>query len=413
VVSIVAATKNRGKEENMRRIGPIFVSIALALLGFSSKGTAQTIKIGAVVPLTGRYAAGGAQNKAGYEIAVQQVNSAGGVSVGGKNMRLELVMLDDESDPTKTVARLETLATQGVVAYLGGFGSDLHAAAASIADKNKIPYLGVAFAFHGIHKQGLRYLFSPFPKSPDLTKETFVFLDASIPAAQRPTKVALVLERTDWGKEMGSLWESQAKQRGYQVVASGEYAPGAKDFSDLILKAKSAGAEAVFALPSPPDGMTIVRQMKELDFNPKFSLIIRAPDPPVWSQNLGKDGDYVVLSPGWHFAARYPKVGELNEAHQKLFNRPADPIVGPSYACVQILADAIARARALDRDKIRDAIAATNMTTVVGPVRFRPDGTGEVKVFFQQWLKGKQELVWPKEFATAPFAYPAPPFSQR
>ena len=53
------------------------------------------------------------------------------------------------------------------------------------------------------------------------------------------------------------------------------------------------------------------------------------------------------------------------------------------------------------------------MTTVVGPVRFRPDGTGEVRVFFQQWLKGKQELVWPKEFATAPFVYPAPPFSQR
>src|SRR5438034_263897 len=168
----------------MRRIGAIFVSIALALLGFSSKGTAQTIKIGAVVPLTGRYAAGGAQNKAGYEIAVQQVNSAGGVSVGGKNMRLELVMLDDESDPTKTVARLETLATQGVVAYLGGFGSDLHAAAASIADKNKIPYLGVAFAFHGIHKQGLRYLFSPFWKSPDVGKHTNGLL-ALIPAADR------------------------------------------------------------------------------------------------------------------------------------------------------------------------------------------------------------------------------------
>jgi branched-chain amino acid transport system substrate-binding protein len=133
----------------------------------------------------------------------------------------------------------------------------------------------------------------------------------------------------------------------------------------------------------------------------------------VWSQNLGKDGDYVLLSPGWHFAARYPKVTELNDAHQKLAKRPADPLVGPSYACIQILADAIARARGLDRDKIRDAIAATKMTTVVGPVRFRPDGTGEVKVFFQQWLKGKQELVWPKEFATATFAYPAPPFSKR
>ena len=397
----------------MRRMrGGSFLA-GLAFLGWSSSGTAQTIKIGAVVPLTGRYAAGGAQNKAGYEIAVQQINAAGGVTVGGKKVQLELVMLDDESDPTKTVARLETLAAQGVVAYLGGFGSDLHAAAASIAEKNKIPYCGVAFAFNGIHKQGLRYLFSPFPKSPDLTKETFVFFDAVIPVARRPKKVALFLERTDWGKEMGSLWEAAAKQHGYPIVASGEYAPGSKDFSDLILKAKSAGAEAVLALPSPPDGMTMMKQMKELDFNPKVNLFIRAADPPVWSQNLGKDGDYVLLSPGWHFAAKYPKVAELNEAHQKLFNRPADPIVGPSYACVQILADAIGRAGILDHDKIRDAIAATKTTTVIGPVRFRKDGTGEVKVFFQQWLKGRQELVWPKEFATASFAYPAPPFSQR
>jgi branched-chain amino acid transport system substrate-binding protein len=389
------------------------LSAALTLLGFTSGVVAQTIKVGAVVPLTGRYAALGAQVRTGYEIAVQQSNAAGGVTVGGKKMPIELTLLDDESDPTKTVARLETLATQGVVAYLGGAGSDLHAAAASIGDKNKIPYLGIAFALHSIHKQGLRYLFSPFPKSPDLTKETFVFLDALVPAPQRPRKVALILERTDWGKEMGSLWESLAKQNNYQIVASGEYAPSAKDFSDLILKAKSAGAEALLTLPSPPDGMTIVKQMKELDFNPKASVFIRASDPPVWSQNLGKDGDYVLLSPGWHFAARYPKVAELNEAHQKLLKRPADPLVGPSYACIQILAEAISRAGTLDRDKLRDAIAATNMTTVVGPVRFRSDGTGEVTVFFQQWLKGKQELIWPKEFATAAFAYPAPPFSQR
>jgi branched-chain amino acid transport system substrate-binding protein len=397
----------------MRRLILVWLSVMLALVVSSTKGDSQTIKIGAVVPLTGRYAALGGQVKTGYELGVQQINAAGGVPIGGKKFQIELMMLDDESDPTKTVARMETLAAQNVVAYLGGAGSDLHAAASSIADKNKIPYLGVAFAFYGIHQQGLRYLFSPFPKSPDLTNETFVFLDAAIPAAQRPRKVALFLERTDWGKEMGALWEGTAKKHGYQIVASGEYAPGSKDFSDLILKAKSAGAETVLALPSPPDGMTIVKQMKELDFNPKVNLFIRAADPPVWSQNLSKDGDYVLLSPGWHFAARYPRVTEINDAHQKLFNRPADPLVGPSYACLQILADALTRAKTLDRDKLRDAVAATKMTTVVGPVRFRPDGTGEVKVFFQQWLKGKQELVWPKEFATAPFGYPAPPFSQR
>jgi branched-chain amino acid transport system substrate-binding protein len=397
----------------MRRTIILSLFVALALFSFNAGSYAQTIEVGAVVPLTGRYAALGAQVKTGYEIAVQHINGAGGVTVGGKKLQIKLTMLDDESDPTKTVARLETLASQGVVAYLGGAGSDLHGAAASIADKNKIPYLGVAFAFHGIHQQGLRYLFSPFPKSPDLTRETFVFLDAMIPAPQRPKKVALFLERTDWGKEMGSGWESLAKKHGYQIVSSGEYAPGSKDFSDLILKAKSAGAESVLALPSPPDGMTIVKQMKELDFNTKVNLFIRAADPPVWAKNLSKDGDYVLLSPGWHFAAKYPKVKELNEAHQKLLNRPSDPLVGPAYACLQILADAAARAKTLDRDKLRDAVAATKMTTVVGPVRFRADGTGEVKVFFQQWLKGKQELVWPKEIATAPFGYPAPPFGQR
>jgi branched-chain amino acid transport system substrate-binding protein len=110
---------------------------------------------------------------------------------------------------------------------------------------------------------------------------------------------------------------------------------------------------------------------------------------------------------------RYPGVKELNEAHVKKVGRPADPITGPSYACVQILAAAITKAGSLDREKLRDAVAATDMTAVIGPVKFRPDGTGIVQSVFLQWLNGKQELVWPKEFASAPLAYPAPPFVKR
>src|SRR5881409_1858818 len=128
----------------------------LALLAIAPMAAAQTIKLGAVVPLTGRYGAGGAQVRAGYELAVEQINAAGGVTVAGKKVPLELILLDDESDATKTVARLESLAAQGVVAYLGGFGSDLHAAAASVAEKNKIPYLGVAFALDRIDRKSTR-----------------------------------------------------------------------------------------------------------------------------------------------------------------------------------------------------------------------------------------------------------------
>jgi len=374
---------------------------------------AQTIKVGAAVPLTGRYGAGGAQARAGYEIAVEDVNKAGGVTVGGKKMPLELILQDDESDATKTVARFESLAAQGVVAYLGTFGSDLHAAAASVAEKNKIPYLGVAFALHKIHQQGFRYLFSPFWKSPDIGQQLVPLL-TSIPAGERPKRVALFLEKTDWGREMAAAFTEASKAAGAEVVLNGEYAPGAKDYSDLVLKAKAAQADAVFGIPTPPDGMAMVKQMKELDFNPKLDLLIRAPDVPVWSRNLAKDGDYILFAPGWHHSMKYPGVAELNAEHQKRFQRPADPITGPAYACVQILAAALSKAGAVDREKLRDAIAATDLTqTVIGPVKFRPDGTGIVQGAYLQWINGKQELVWPKEFATAPLAYPAPPFSRR
>jgi len=386
--------------------------VLLAAAAWPSLAAAQSVKLGAVVPLTGRYGPGGAQVRAGYEIAVEHINAAGGVTVGGKKLPLELVLLDDESDATKTVARLETLAAQQVVGYLGGFGSDLHAAAASVAEKNKIPYLGIAFALHKIHQQGFKYLFSPFWKSPDIGKHTQGLL-ALIPAAERPKTVAIFQEKTDWGAEMAAAWTETAKAAGYQVVVHGEYAPGAKDFSDLILKTKAANADAVFGIPTPPDGMTIVRQMKELGYTPKLTVLIRASDSPPWTKNLGKDGDYTVLAAGWHHAMRAPGVKELNETHEKKFGRPADPIVGPAYACVQIAAAAVARAGALDHAKVRDAIAATDMVTVIGPVKFRPDGTGIVQAAFAQWINGKQELIWPKEFATAPIAYPAPSFAKR
>ncbi len=397
----------------MRR-GVWNVVIALAVLAAAGPAVvgAQTIKVGAVVPLTGRYAGGGAQVRAGYEIAVEHINAGGGVTVSGKKMPLELVLLDDESDATKTVSRMENLASQDVIAYLGGFASDLHAAAASVAEKNKIPYLGVAFALKKIHEQGFRYLFSPFWKSPDIVDHLVGFL-TSLPDGERVKTVAIFQEKTDWGAEMTRAWTGGGKAAGYQVVVQAEYAPGAKDFSEMILKAKSAGADAVFAIPTPPDGMTMVKQMKELNYTPKLSLLIRAADPPIWSKNLGKDGDYVILAPGWHYAFKAPGVKELNEAHQKKYGRPADPIVGPAYACVQILANALTRAGALDREKLRAAIAATDMTTVEGPVKFRPDGTGIIQSVFVQWINGKQELIWPKESATMPVVYPAPPFAKR
>ncbi len=225
--------------------------------------------------------------------------------------------------------------------------------------------------------------------------------------------MAVFQEKTDWGREMARYWSSVGQEEGYHVVMLAEHAPGAKDFSDIILRAKAAGVEAVFGVPTPPDGMAIVRQMAELDFNPRALYFPRAADPLGWSRNLGKAGDFMMTAPGWHHALTYPGVKALNDAYMRKFNRPTDPVCGLGYNAVQVLADALARAGAPDREKLRDAIAATKMTTVLGPVAFRPDGAGIVSGVVLQWQKGKQEVIWPREAATAPFAYPAPPFNRR
>ena len=388
-------------------------SLILGLPVTRSAGGPAAVRLGAVVPLTGRYANGGAQVRAGYEFAVEDTNARGGVQVGSGRVPLEVTIVDDESDPTKTVSRLEALSAQGVVALLGGFGSDLHAAAAAVAEKNRIPYCGVAFALHAIHERGFRFIFSPFPKSPELASETYRFLNASIPADQRPRRVAIFQERTDWGRELGDIWTARSRENGYQIVLRAEYTPLSRDLSDLILRAKNAGAEAVFSVPTPPDGITLIRQMKELDFTPKVIIMIRAADAVGWAQALGKDGDDVLLAPGWHHALRFPGVEELNAKHERRFGRPADVIVGPAYACVQIVANAIARAGKPDPGAIRDAMATTSLQTVIGPVRFRPDGTGIVPTVFVQWQAGKQELVWPKDLGAGRLVYPAPRWRDR
>ena len=367
-------------------------------------GTAS-LTIGAVMPITGRYASLAEQVKNGYELAFDDLNKT-------SKTQLQLKVLDDGSDATNTVQRIESVtASDSPLALLGGAGSDLHAAAAAVADKNKTPYIGIAFALWSVHQRGLKYLFSPFQKSPQLAKAVFDLTDSLSP---KPSKVAIFAEKTDWGAELDGLWQQEVKSRGgYEIVADEQYTPGATDYSAPILKAKSSNADMLLALPSPPDGMAIAKQMKELDFMPKFAYMIRAPDGLVWAQNLGKDGDYFVLSPGWHPDLKFPGVSQVVQEHQARYGKSAEALVGAAYAAVQVLFDAVNRAGKADRDAVRDAIAATDMMTVAGPIKFNADGTGQVITVMNQWLTSKQVLVWPKDQATKPLEYPAKPWNAR
>lgn len=400
------------------------VALVLVLAGVGAvtafgASAPETIKVGAVVSLSGPFGSQGPEQKLGYQMAVEDLNKDGGVMVKefNKKIPLELIVMDDESDPMKLVSRLETLNTSNkVVAYLGGFGSPMHAAGAAIAEKNKVPYMGTAFALYSIHQQGYKYLFSPFPKSPQQSVGHFDLLD-SIPKEIRPKKVAIFEIEDDWGKELSALWRKEAQKRGYTVVYDGKHPLSCKDFSPLLVAAKSAGAEVLLSLPTPADGITLIKQMKQLDVNFKFIIMMRLPPEDVMYKACGPAADYIILGgPGWHYNVPFPGAKGVVERYIKMTGKPVqllNPSVGGCYAMVQILADSIVRAGTLDRAKLRDALAAANMMTVQGPVAFNPDGTAKMDHISVQFQHGKGELINLPGPDTKPLLYPIPPWSER
>jgi len=386
---------------------------ALASGGIAQSPTPQTIPVGALVSLSGFDSNLGHQAKAGCEIAAEDINRTGGIFVKeyGKKIPLEVIIQDMESDRTKAVSRMEWLYTsKKIVAYAGTTMID---SGAGVAEKNKVPALVIISPVQRTHERGLRYWFSPSPKPPDYAKIMLDILE-TIPAEKRPKTVAILEEQSTYGVEMAEYFKKESLQRGYKVVAYEKYSVLSKDLSPVIMAAKNASAEAALTCPVTPDAMLMMRQMKELDYNPKALVLLRGAEDLSWGKAMGQTGEYVILYGGWHHRVNFSGVDKLNAAYQSKFGRPADLITGPAYASIQILAVAIEKAGTLDTTKIRDAISATDMMTVVGKVKFRPDGTLiDPCPAVVQWLGGSQKLVWPKEYRETSFVYPIPPWKDR
>ena len=117
----------------------------------------------------------------------------------------------------------------------------------------------------------------------------------------------------------------------------------------------------------------------------------------------------IGLTIGLALALNYPGVKELNATVKAKTGQPTNPSVGPAYATVKVAAAAIERAGSLDRAAIRDALAATDMNTVVGHVKFNAKNArvGVIRPVVQ-WQGGTMELIWPDKQKTKPFVYPIP-----
>ena len=382
-----------------------------------SRSAPQSIKLGAVISLTGPMTAGGKWVTQGYNIAVKHMNETGGVLIKefGRKIPLEIVYLDNESDPKQVATRMERLySIDKVDVFLGGFTQFLIVPQLAVAEKYRVPIIATTLSSTAEFEKGYRYSFTPFVSDREQVQTFFEVLDA-LPASQRPTGIAFFEIQEEWGVATGRYLRESGPQRGYKIVTQEKHSMTTTDFSSLVIAAKSAGAEALYATPTPPQGIALIKQMKELDWAPKFPVILRAADVNFWAQNLGKDGDYVFHNGGgWDYHLKLPGVDRLNADYRAAYGVYPEQIAGTAYAVVQILADALQRAGTLDREKIRDAIAATNLATVMGQIRFKPNGRAEGYVrAFSQWQNGKDELIWPREHASAQMIYPVPPWNKR
>jgi branched-chain amino acid transport system substrate-binding protein len=177
---------------------------------------------------------------------------------------------------------------------------------------------------------------------------------------------------------------------------------------------KSAGADVVFSVPTPPQSIVIVKQMKELNYAPKVTLFIRGPDLSTYWGAMGKDANYIISDGNWHESMPYPGNDRVVKDYRAKYPDVSSigiP-VGCSYAAMQILAKAIEMAGTLDREKLRNTIAKVEMMTVRGPIKFRENGSAFIKYGFRQWQDGKNNQIYPKEVAISELRL-APPWDKR
>jgi len=406
----------------MKRTIPFVMAICLFLTSIvafiplcanaASPSAPKTIKIGVIYDVTGPGAAMGKMLSWGFQKATNVVNKDGGIYVKqfDRKIPIELVSADLASSPEKAILGAEYLHNQDVVLLIGS--TIFIPAAAGIVEKYHLPSMPILSAIYEPYKQGYKYLFSPGLKSIDIARMTVGVLN-SLPKEQRPTLIALFEEQQDYGIELCKYMEQEATSNGFKTIRL-KYQRFTKDLSPQILEAKAAGAEVVFSSAPVVDGLLTIKQMKQLGYNPKAAMLHQAAQARAAWKTLGKDGNYIFSSGDGHWSFKYPGLQEFRAMAQAELGEPPTLTHVHAYSAIEVAVDAIRRAGVLDREKIREALATTDLMTIEGTVKFHKDGTRVyTTVACMQWQNGVETIVWPESIREKPFVYPMPRWDQR
>jgi branched-chain amino acid transport system substrate-binding protein len=397
-------------------IAALAVSVGLAACGSSSSSSGgsggDTIKIGASVPLSGPLAGFGSFVKWGYQHAVAQVNAAGGITVDGKKKKVQLIMLDDQTDPNTVANNTTRLITRdNVDAMLGSCTPALVNAGALVADRNQVPLVtgcDPLGAFTSVKKWN--YVWDLFFAEPELSALPFETLKNLGYDSKTNHKFAILHDNGPDGQVVGGkLGPLTAAKYGYKVVMNQSFPTDATQFGSLVQQAKASGADVVFVDAVTPQAVAIRKQMAAAGYTPKVLIMEKGGEPVQFAQALGKLSNGVLVGGYWDPSLPYPGAKTLAAEFTQQTGQTSSQHIADSTTAALVLLDAIARAGSTDKAKVNAALAQTNKTYVAGPIKFGADHTSKLALVEDQWQSGKAVVVGPtKSVQTGNFLFPLP-----
>ncbi len=391
----------------------------VAMMGTSSIAYAacDEIILGSAISFTGKYSTNGIHAKNGYDLAVKKINDMGGVKIGDNCYNFKVKYYDDESTPARTAQLLERLIKQdGVKYFLGPYSSATTKAAAPIMEKYKIPMIEAEGASRSLFNKGYKYLFAVLSTSEQyLASSVALAAEIAKKNGKKPgdVKVAMAFENDPFSLDVRAGVLDDVKKHGLKVVIDDKLPRDLSDMSATLTKVKALKPDLLVISGHSKGAATAFRQLGELKIDTPMIAITHCEAakvtskfpkvangvlcPTQWAETLSYKGPYFGT------AAEYDKA--FKAAYKDYKNVPYQS--AQASAAVLVWHDALKRAQSLDPDKVRDAIAATDLKTFYGSIKFSKAGNNVAKpMVLRQIQDGKYNVVAPSEWASHKVEYP-------
>jgi branched-chain amino acid transport system substrate-binding protein len=378
--------------------------LAFGILGLiSSQAQTETIKIGAITSLTGRFATFGKMQKAGFNVALSEINAKGGI-LGRK---VEMLLEDDASDTNKALAAAEKLQNAGAPLMIGAYSSGITKPLSQYAARVKMPLLVATAVDETITKPGNDYTFRVNNAS-SAYSDAFFELFRQYKSIK---KLAILNSNDAFGNSIATDVTRMSKS-GFSL-ASDKYDSGLTDFRPILNRFKALEPDVVMFASYEADSIAIMRQAKEIGLKPKFFFAGFATGfaLPSFPTNATDAADNMLVSVAWNDDVRYPGAQQLYKKLQTELGEEPSQHAAQSYGAMLAAADAIKRSNtSVDREKVRDALETTRISTGFGPVRFLDyrgyKNQNPVISLITQIQKGKPVTVFPERIAEGKIVVP-------